>query len=323
MSILQTEQAITLLRQGEVVAIPTETVYGLAARIDNEASLRRIFTTKQRPFFDPLIVHVESTLQAKSLVTHWPKIFDDLTTAFWPGPLTLIAPKASHVSPLITSGLDSVGLRLPAHPLALEILLKVGVPLAAPSANRFGRTSPTLAQHVEDEFNGTVGVVDGGPSTVGVESTVLQVDAKSDGSFTLNILRPGGVSSEDLHRALSSKYVIRFARLESSRSPGHLKAHYQPANPLVLIDSNSLRPGQTLSMLLEENFDPASVNLFNLELPSQAEQAARLLYQELRRLSQSPGVIIMSQTSENSGPKWEAIWDRLTRAASLDFRQKM
>lgn len=318
MSILSPARAAELLKQGEVVAIPTETVYGLAGRIDFDGTLRRIFTVKQRPFFDPLIVHVETTEQARALALQWPSIFDDLTAAFWPGPLTLVTAKTAAVSSLITSGLETVALRCPRHPMALEILREVGVPLAAPSANRFGRTSPTTAAHVVEEFADLVPVVDGGACSVGVESTVLQVEARPDGGWRLNILRPGGVSRAHLEAALTpKKYRIEFARVHSEASPGHLKTHYQPANAVVIADT-----GISDAELLTRLAPSLQVNIFRLQLPARPEQAARVLYSEFRRLSHTPGLILVEASAHNSGPEWEAIWDRIERAATSDFRLK-
>jgi L-threonylcarbamoyladenylate synthase len=301
---LSLPEAIALIVSGEVIGMPTETVYGLAGRIDNEETLRKIFSTKQRPFFDPLIVHVYDKSQVHGLVSFWPAIYDTLAAAFWPGPLTMIAPKSEQVSGLITSGLDTVAIRCPNHPLALELLKSVGVPLAAPSANRFGKTSPTLAEHVTSEFAGQVAVLDGGPCQVGVESTVVQAQQTNTGDWQLHILRPGGVTREQLHSCLNGE--VEIVRSASVASPGHLTAHYQPSNPLLLVDTT------------EENFKRPSHSepVFELQLPSEPEQAARLLYAELRRLSQTPGVIVFYVEKFHKSEAWEANFDRLTRAST-------
>ena len=227
------EQAVAALRSGETVAIPTETVYGLAAVITSETALKKIFEVKRRPFFDPLIVHVESAQQAKTLTIEWPEIADALTKHFWPGPLTLVLKKNSLISDLITSGLDRVGLRCPRHPVALEILKKLKIPLAAPSANLFGRTSPTNAQHVESEFSGRVAVVDGGASEVGIESTVLLIDGSE-----IAILRSGHVLASDIEKYLhkASVQFIWKKQISRSESPGHMKHHYMPAKPLFWVE---------------------------------------------------------------------------------------
>ena len=188
------EKAKNLLLAGEVVAIPTETVYGLAADISNEDAIRKVFSLKERPFFDPLIVHVASLKQAKALTTEWGPLTDFLARYFWPGPLTLILPKAESVNSLITSGLETLAIRFPNHPAAIQLITQVG-PLAAPSANKFGQTSPTEAHHVRKEFRSVdVFVVDGGPCEIGIESTVLEVGSNQD---SVSILRPGRIGVID------------------------------------------------------------------------------------------------------------------------------
>lgn len=321
MAIVDLNTAIQRLKAGHIVAIPTETVYGLAARIDREQSLRQIFEAKKRPFFDPLIVHVSSVEQARGLTRNWPEVYDTLAEAFWPGPLTLIAPKSDLVSTLITSGLETVAVRYPNHPMALEILRGVGVPLAAPSANLFGQTSPTQAEHVESEFSGHIMVVDGGPCRVGVESTVLQAE-KTDkpNHWRILLMRPGGISRAQIQTALTPKYKIEFVSAHSSpASPGHLPAHYQPRNPVVIVETSDFSTDKLLkdtSALLGKEFSRA----YWLDLGGQPEQAARTLYDRFRRLSTDSGVIFIRRTQQNSGQDWEAIWDRVGRAASVTLK---
>lgn len=311
MSIIDVSTAVSRLTAGDVVAIPTETVYGLAGRIDREPTLRQIFAVKQRPFFDPLIVHVAEVDHARQLAAEWPAIFDDLARAFWPGPLTLVTKKTDAVSSLITSGLDTVALRCPRHPLALEIIRRVGVPLAGPSANRFGRTSPTRAEDVQSEFVNEVAVVDGGPCEIGLESTVIQAE-NVDGVWNVGILRPGGIGRAQLQTVLESKYKVNIQRLHSAASPGHLKAHYQPTNPVVIVRGAIPEDKGVLEYALSRPVERVHV----LKLPDTPELAARTLYSEFRRLSQLPGAIVIQQLAANSGPDWEAIWDRVERASS-------
>lgn len=314
MSYVSLEEAVNLLRAGRVVGIPTETVYGLAGRIDAEPALRSIFATKQRPFFDPLIVHVASLTDVGPLVSRWPEPFQALAARFWPGPLTLVTNKAPTVSPLITSGLETVALRCPRHPLARELLTRLGVPVAAPSANRFGRTSPTRAEHVETEFSGQVPVLDGGLCEIGLESTVI--DAKeTDGSWNIRILRPGGVSRAELEGELY-RQGIRFTleRAESAASPGHLPSHYQPTSPVIIIH-RELDDGEILA-LVREKLGRHARQVSRLELGPSPEQAARRLYQNFRELSAlGDNVIVISRTADQG--HWEAIWDRIERASSL------
>ncbi len=196
------KRAIHEILVGHPVALPTETVYGLAARIDNPQSIKSIFELKQRPFFDPLIVHVGSIEQAKSVVSWWPQEAQKLAEIAWPGPLTMVLPKASHINPLITSGLDSVAIRWPKHADFQKILDEVKIPLAAPSANKFGRTSPTTAQHVLNEFkDDSILIFDGGPCEVGIESTVLKI-VQQKNRTQFSILRKGHFSESDLKKIL-------------------------------------------------------------------------------------------------------------------------
>lgn len=311
MSIIDVKTAVDALKLGDVVAIPTETVYGLAGRIDREPTLRQIFSVKQRPFFDPLIVHVAELSHAQSLAAEWPEVFTVLAEKFWPGPLTFVVKKTEAVSPLITSGLDTVAVRCPRHPLALEIIKQVGVPLAGPSANRFGRTSPTVAQDVKDEFVGEVSVVDGGACEIGLESTVIQAEKKGE-TWHIGILRPGGISRTQLQEALEGKFKFEIHRLHSAASPGHLKTHYQPTNPVVIVRG----PFPEDKAVLEYALSRPVERIFPLVLPATPELAARTLYSEFRRLSKEPGAIVVQQILSNSGPDWEAIWDRIERAAS-------
>ncbi|HMN67498.1 MAG TPA: L-threonylcarbamoyladenylate synthase [Bdellovibrionales bacterium] len=317
MSLISVNEAAARLRAGNVVAIPTETVYGLAGRIDDESALKQIFHVKERPFFDPLIVHVAEVPQARRLAREWPEIFAVLTEAFWPGPLTLVTAKTEAISPLITSGLDSVALRCPRHPVALELLREVGIPLAAPSANRFGRTSPTRASHVEAEFEGKVAVVDGGPSEVGVESTVLSVEEGP--VWKIHILRPGGVSRTEIHHILSQAgFQFEILRTPSPVAPGQLKAHYQPSCPVVIVNQEAWTDGlkESAELALNQKF----THVRALPLGSSPQIAARELYENFRDFSEIPGSLIVAlRTQANSGSEWEAIWDRIERASSLQL----
>lgn len=314
------QQAISLLNGGEVVAFPTETVYGLGGRIDLPKAIEKIFATKQRPFFDPLIVHVSDVIAAKKIIRQWPSLYEILSNEFWPGPLTLIAEKSETVSDMITSGLPTVGVRCPDHPVALELLQKVGAPLAAPSANRFGHTSPTEAAHVENEFLKKVPVLDGGSSQVGVESTVLRAHEKN-GVWQIEILRPGGVSRQQIRDLLERKEVqYEIRRTESTASPGNLANHYQPTQPLVILENCEFRLEHLQTVLVKtakDKLQPAE-----LELPEEAFAAARTLYKDMRNLSQNEtNLIYVIRRPHHRGEDWEAVWDRLERASSFTFRR--
>ncbi len=313
--------AALALSKGDVVAMPTETVYGLAGRIDLLEALEKIFLIKQRPFFDPLIVHVESKMQARDLTTEWSDLADFLADSFWPGPLTMVLPKSTSINSLITSGLESVGLRCPKHPVALELLKKVGVPLAAPSANRFGRTSPTSPQHVQNEFpDSDLLILDGGPCDVGIESTVLKVEKKSD-QYNLFILRKGLITQQMIEKKLS-KTNFKFHFLEAadkSASPGHLEHHYMPPIPLIYCLNPTVTPQVLLARLKNQNKIQSSYGEIGvLKLPNEAALAARQLYSELRRLSEKnyDALVFYKEDWQNS-EAWQAIIDRIYRASLI------
>jgi L-threonylcarbamoyladenylate synthase len=313
------------LLSGDVVAIPTETVYGLAASIDSEAGLRKVFALKERPFFDPLIVHVASLKEAASVVKEWPPLADFLARMFWPGPLTLVLPKADRINPLITSGLETVAVRYPAHPLAQELIRLTGTPLAAPSANKFGRTSPSNAEHVRSEFaDHPLQVIDGGECEVGIESTVVAFGKCIGGEDEVQILRPGGVTEEMLKEKLDKWFgATSVRRMASEASPGHLKHHYMPKIPLVIVpedEPQGLFRESRKRIQLKLGMDQICAPM-ELTLNEQAAQAARELYSEMRRLAESGADLLYVRKRKNQTVDglWQAIWDRLTRAASLDL----
>ena len=233
------ERAARILNEGGIVAFPTETVYGLGASIAHPEAVARIFEAKERPFFDPLIVHLGSvgSLDRVARIPERSKeAFDSLTQAFWPGPLTLLLPKRDGVPDLVTSGLPTVGVRVPAHSLARRLLSIVHAPVCAPSANRFGRLSPTLADHVARDLGTRVDfILDGGPCEVGVESTIVTLAEDEP-----KILRPGGVSREDIERVLGKSIEVRADSSEQIQAPGQLASHYAPRTPLRI-----LRPGES------------------------------------------------------------------------------
>lgn len=317
-------KARDLLLAGEVVVMPTETVYGLASSIESEAGLRKVFALKERPFFDPLIVHVASLKEAARMTTEWPPLVDFIARRFWPGPLTLVLPKASHVNPLITSGLDTVAIRYPSHPLAQDLIRMTGTPLAAPSANKFGRTSPSKAEHVRSEFAGQdLLILDGGDCEIGVESTVLDFSDLESEKAVIRILRPGGITREMLENALSRwSKPVQVLQATSEASPGNLKHHYMPSIPLVIIGedepqglSDHTRKKIATEIKIGSIQDPAE-----LVLNEDAVVAARELYSELRRLSQNGhDLIYVRAVHHKKEGLWLAIWDRLTRAASLNL----
>lgn len=326
------QTAVERLNREDVVAMPTETVYGLAARIDSPRALRLIFSTKQRPFFDPLIVHVSSVAQARTLTPSWGAAATALAARFWPGPLTLVLPRSPLVDPLITSGLESVGLRCPDHSMARELIDRVGVPLAAPSANRFGRTSPTTAAHVEAEFEGHVAVLDGGSCQIGIESTVLWLE-ESAAAVEWKILRPGQVLGADLQACFAEAKIPHRQRsvLEARLAPGQLKHHYMPEIPLIRSEGARVPLSEItdwanarLSELPEE---VEGVRLkkpgrltrgAELILPRDPVLAARELYSALREQSRAPtDHLVFFQEALHDAESWTPVLDRLRKASSL------
>jgi len=225
------QEAATLIRSGELVAFPTETVYGLGGDGLNPESLRRIYTVKDRPPDNPLILHVASQQQLLSVAAEVPDIASTLMRAFWPGPLTLVLPKAPQVPDLATGGLPTVALRMPDHPVALALIRQAGTPLAGPSANRSGRPSPTTAQHVLDDLDGAIALVlDAGPTSIGVESTVLDTTCTPP-----VILRPGGISQVAIEAVIGPLGGSPDAA-SSRRSPGMRYRHYSPKARVLLLD---------------------------------------------------------------------------------------
>lgn len=299
------------LRRGNLAAIPTETVYGLAGDVFNDIAVEQIFVMKKRPFFDPLIVHVASVEQAKSVVSAWPDTAAILAKAFWPGPLTMVLPKAPAISDLVTSGLPSVGVRMPKHPMTLEVIEKLGKPIAAPSANQFKKSSPTTAEHVVDEFPQTdLLILDGGPSDVGLESTVIGIH-ESDSHCEIEIYRLGAVTERDIRKVLGD---VKITQKSSAAAPGQLGHHYMPKIPLVIfkdraqVDDSAIQKKLTFKTYVDLELNPNPVI------------AARELYAKLRECSRSQREFIRVFRDQGQGDQlWDAIWDRLTRAATFDF----
>ena len=304
------EDAATVLRSGELVAFPTETVYGLGGDATNDLAVARIFEAKGRPRFNPLITHVPDLTAARDLA-----VFDAraerVAREFWPGPLSLVLPRApySPVSLLASAGLDTLALRMPAHPLALALLRATGRPLAAPSANRSGRLSPTSAGDVMAELGGRIAaVLDGGRSAVGIESTVLDLSGTEP-----TVLRPGGVTTEALEKLLGPIAAAE-ASSDAPRSPGMLESHYAPDRPLRL-DARDARPGEALLALGPEPAPEGFRELRWLSRTGDLTEAAANLFTSLRALDRPEivGIAVMPIPERGLGV---AINDRLRRAAA-------
>lgn len=304
---INAENARTLLLKGDVVAIPTETVYGLAGWIYSEEGLKKIFSTKERPFFDPLIVHIDTIEKARALTSEWTKIHQVLAENCWPGPLTLIAKKNERVNALITSGLDSVGLRCPRHEDTLKLLSSIEGGLAAPSANKFGKTSPTSAEHVFEEFGDDVSILDGGPSDIGIESTVAGIV-----NGRVEIFRPGFYTAKAIKEILYENHIdIEVVYAESPVAPGQLKHHYMPKIPLIIVPENFV-PENNLP-LIEFPFK----NPIIWKQPLSPSIASRELYEKMRSFdSEGYDIIFAERSPKHFSEEWLGIWNRLEKAKS-------
>lgn len=314
------DRAVARLREGGVVAIPTETVYGLGANALDPVAVARVFEIKRRPSFDPLIVHVASMEAARELAAEWPEIATRLARAFWPGPLTFILKKKALVPDLVTAGLPTFAVRVPDHPLTLELLRRVGLPIAAPSANPFGFVSPTTAQHVRDSLGDAVDLVlDGGPCRTGVESTVVSLLDPS----CVTLLRPGGLEIEEIERVVAPLLVRRgdpeVAIDVAAHSPGLLKSHYATRTPLWLDDSlGEMDPrglGARVGWLgLGRPQRDGYIAIESLGEPHDLRGAAARLFAAMRRLDELALDAIVAELPAETG-LGAAIADRLRRAA--------
>ncbi|WP_374244381.1 L-threonylcarbamoyladenylate synthase [Zoogloea sp.] len=313
------QQAVALLRRGDLVALPTETVYGLGADAMNPDACARIFAAKGRPSDHPLIVHLPDAEQLPVWARAIPKEAIALARAFWPGPLTLILKKHEDVPDLVTGGQDTVGLRVPDHPVALELLRAFGGGIAAPSANRFGRISPTTADHVREELGDRVPLIlDGGPCQVGLESTIL--DLSRDVPV---ILRPGAIGVDDIARVIGRRPRLRGedeagqGGAAAPRVSGALAAHYAPRTPLELIAGAdllaALQPGDAvLARMARPDRLPDGVRW--VAAAPDAAAYGHDLYAALRDLDAVGCRRILVETPP-AGPEWSAVVDRLGRAA--------
>lgn len=290
------DRAAQIIKRGGLVAFPTETVYGLGANALDRDAVARIFAAKQRPLASPLIVHVNGEAMARTLTAGWPDRAHLLAARFWPGPLTLVLRKADIVPDLVTAGLDSVGVRVPAHPVALELIRRAGVPIAAPSANRFTEISPTTAAHVRESLGDTVDMVlDAGPTAVGIESTVASL--RRDPPV---VLRPGMISQEQLEEVTGVAWDREQDIPEVMESPGQHARHYAPRTPFYLLKSRlEPPPGQGVI----------------INLPADRVSYAANLYAALRAADKEgwDWIALMEPPDE---PEWTGIRDRLRRAST-------
>jgi len=322
-------RAAAILQSGGLVAFPTETVYGLGADATNSIAVRKIFAAKGRPSTNPLICHVPDAEVAKRYAATWPAEATRLAETFWPGPLTLVLPKAAVIVDEVTAGLGTVGLRAPNHPLALELLRQVDLPIAGPSANKSNHVSPTTAAHVREELGDAVDLIlDGGPCSVGIESTVLDLSTDRP-----TILRPGGVSREQIERVIGpvEMFAGSVGKGTAAASPGQQEKHYAPRADAVRYEPHQaqdvtgrclrdtddrwtiLRAGgraEEFGRLLADGFEACGNILY---LPDNARDYAHHLYAVLRELDRQ-GVARLFIEMPPETPEWTAVRDRIRRA---------
>ncbi|NWO13859.1 L-threonylcarbamoyladenylate synthase [Virgibacillus sp.] len=318
-------EASQLLHQGEIVAFPTETVYGLGANATNEQAVQKIFQAKGRPQDNPLIVHVADALQMESLVRYWPAYVDKLLVAYTPGPITFVLPSNDVCSPAVTAGLDTVGVRIPSHPVAHQLLSACQLPIAAPSANISGRPSPTSARHVWHDLSDKIaGILDGGATGVGLESTVI--DCTQDIPV---ILRPGGITKEQIEKVAGAVMVDPGLAVknenEQPKSPGMKYRHYSPEVPLWIVSGAS---ENLQSMIYRLQMEGKRVGVMGkdgtverlqveaiIRLGNTMEQVAANLYGALRTFKLGEVDIILCESFPEQGIG-QAVMNRLTKAAS-------
>jgi L-threonylcarbamoyladenylate synthase len=318
------KRAAELLRAGRLVVFPTETVYGLGANALDAAAVERIYAVKGRPSTSPLIVHVASVEMAQSLVAEWPEAAERLARQFWPGPLTLVLEKrlaaegSNTIPDIVTAGLGTVGLRMPAHPIAIALIRAAGVPLAAPSANRFTELSPTTAEHVRQGLGSDVDlIIDGGACAVGIESTVLSL---AEGRAML--LRPGGISRSQLEAIVGPIAMAQAAGAGAHPAPGMHPRHYSPRTKLYLVKNGDLNEclrgsNKCRGIYLRHRHAPnrSDADVIIRQMPLAAGDYAAALYDLLHQADAGNYDWIAVDFPPNDS-EWEAVHDRLTRAAS-------
>jgi len=308
------EKAIQLLKSEQIVAVPTETVYGLAARYDSEKAIHTIFETKKRPLNHPLIVHIAEIDWLYQLAKDIKPYVLELVDRFWPGPLTLVLKKKMLVNDMITASQDTVAIRMPDHPLLLDVIKKVGVPLVAPSANTFCKTSPTSAEHVENNFHSKVPVLDGGKCKVGIESTIILAIENN----ALTLLRPGILSKQEIEKAAK----IPFHTIDSSniKVPGQKKVHYQPNVSIIAFENNSTAVQKNFYTTNERYFVMtlhANISHHNhkvIQMPKNPIDYSQLMYELWHSISVEKFDKILIELPPNED-RWHGVRDRILKAS--------
>lgn len=312
--LIDLQNAIKLLNNDEIVAVPTETVYGLAARFDRRNAIKKIYAAKERPLDHPLIVHIDSLKWVEVLAQSIPDIFIKLAEKFWPGPLTMVLSKSNVVDAMITASQDTVAIRMPKHQLFLELINKVNCPLVAPSANKFCKTSPTSANHVESAFLGALPVLDGGESDVGIESTILDLTHKDK----IILLRPGVITTDEIESI--SKLKVEIDHKTKTKSAGMHSIHYRPNHPVILFENVD-----DIEKYIEENAKTyyvmsfEKVNLHNqliIQMPNNPIDYARAVYRCWHNANQlNIDAILIQLPPKNI--EWQGVIDRIYKAGFI------
>jgi L-threonylcarbamoyladenylate synthase len=320
------ERAVEYLRRGEIVALPTETVYGLAANAFDTAAVQRIFTAKGRPAHNPIIVHVADLAMARRCAATWPPLADKLAAAFWPGPLTVVVNRSRDIPDVVNASGNTVGVRWPSHPFMQAVIRACGFPLAAPSANRSNEISPTNAEHVARSMGEVIPlIIDGGQSHVGIESTVLDITVTPP-----RVLRPGMIHDASLLAVTGALATDAPEGVTELRSPGMLRKHYAPKARLVILEWNNEEDfnsqleqhlvgdkaaARERTFVIAHTHIPMGTSVGRISvIPHDAEAFARAIYSELHLCDEAEAELIIVERLPHS-PEWRAIADRLERAA--------
>jgi L-threonylcarbamoyladenylate synthase len=312
------DAAVQTLRDGELVAFPTETVYGLGANAQNPAAVRKIFEAKGRPISHPVIVHLDSPKYLHRWVKDVPDVCLKIAERFWPGPLTMVLPRAANVHDIVTGGQETIAIRVPSHPMAQQLLTAFGGGIAAPSANRYGRLSPTRAEHVRDELGDAVKIVlDGGECQIGLESTIIQCCENGQ----VRLLRPGAVTASQLREIVNELQMG--PDLQSPRVPGSTPSHYAPSTPMMIVPTGEIdaqaaamsEGGRRIAVLAQRLPLKAHKYVTWINAGRRPDQYGHDLYANLRTLDKVGSAQILVQDVPDD-ERWDAIRDRLLRAAS-------
>ena len=308
----QIEVAAQIIKSGGLVAFPTETVYGLGANALNPFAVAKIFELKERPTFDPLIVHIADFDDLYILADNPSESVIALAKKFWPGPLTIVLPKSKLVPDIVTSGLQTVGIRMPNNEIALQLIEKSGCPIAAPSANKFGKLSPVNAKHVKKQLPNVEYILDGGDTAVGIESTIISVEGN-----VCKMLRPGIINAEDIQNALPDGFIFSNEKTEKMVAPGLLKSHYSPAKPLYIFNGDEIQIPKSSGVILHgENvfIENAQKTVYTSKNYNHHEIAANL-FSALHAMEEDESVKQIFIEAVNCVGLGIAIMDRINKAA--------